>query len=400
MESVPLACRSRDSHLRATARRGRPPRGTVAAMRIALVTESFFPAVDGTTTTRQGGRRPARRRRPRGRWSWPRPGPDVLPRLPGRPDPAAGASSAAAGAGGARRRSAPDLVHVTSPGTLGRKALKHARRLGFPTLVVRAVARPELAADYWRAKVADRADHVLVTVAWMRRPARRARRRAGLWRPGVDTAAFTPAAARRPGCTTAGRGRARPTGRGSSSATSASLRKRHGVRRLAEVAAGARHPAGRRSATARSGAGSQDRLPGANFTGALADRRPGHRAADARRAGPPRRARRPAATRCARPPPAACRSWRPRAGGAIDVVRHLETGLLYDPAEPARPAPGGGHASSATGTARLLGVRGPRAVASPRTGGRPSTSWSTGTTPDARPPATAAACCTGLATGA
>ena len=52
----------------------------------------------------------------------------------------------------------------------------------------------------------------------------------------------------------------------------------------------------------------------------------------------------------------------PRAGGAADVVRHLETGLLYDPAHRARAGPTPSTRSPRTGSRALLGERA-RAVA-------------------------------------
>ena len=98
-------------------------------MRIALVSESFLPAVDGTTTTVKAV---ADRLIDAGH--------DVLlvAMVPGltsyrgsrvariRPDGL-----------GSRVRAAleefrPDLVHVTSPGRIGRKALKHSRADGRP----------------------------------------------------------------------------------------------------------------------------------------------------------------------------------------------------------------------------------------------------------------------------
>src|SRR6478735_3128920 len=144
-------------------------------MRIALVTETFFPAVDGTTTTVKA----------------------VLDRLvdlghevllvapgPGlttyrgcrvaRVRPLDKPASQVREALDAFR---PDLVHVTSPDTVGRKALKHARRLGVPTLVVQQSATlPDVASD-----------RLLVTSTWMLGTG------VELWAPGVDTAAFTPA---------------------------------------------------------------------------------------------------------------------------------------------------------------------------------------------------------------
>ena len=62
----------------------------------------------------------------------------------------------------------------------------------------------------------------------------------------------------------------------------------------------------------------------------------------------------------------------PRAGGAPDVVRSLESGLLYEPSEPHGLARAVAR-SRATGTGALLGARG-RELAVAATGGSPSTS--------------------------
>ena len=206
-----------------------------------------------------------------------------------------------------------------------------------------------------------------------------ARRRAaaGSGRRASTLAAFTPAAARRPGCTTAGPG---PGSRGGPRVVVGyvgSLRRRHGVRRLAERRPGARHPAGRRrrrtaarwlDATAARAPSS----PGPSSTGDLttALRLP-------RRAGAPGRATRPAATRCARPPRAACPWWRPRSGGAPDVVRHLETGPALRPA-PTRTACAARSPPWSADRHRAPARRArPRARAAARPGPTRSTSWST-----------------------
>lgn len=96
-------------------------------------------------------------------------------------------------------RHRPDLVHVASPGTLGRTALKHARALGIPTVVAQHAPLPGDAAgreaERFAATVLPRADAVVATCAWM---AERVRDLGAddptVWRPGVDTAAFSPAA--------------------------------------------------------------------------------------------------------------------------------------------------------------------------------------------------------------
>lgn len=277
-------------------------------MRIALVTETFFPAVDGTTTTVKA----------------------VLDRLV---DLGHEVLVIAPGPGlttyrgcriarvrpldkpGSQVREAidlfrPDLVHATSPGTVGRKALKHAARLGVPALVVeQSPTLPDVAAD-----------RLLVTSTWMLRGD------AQLWAPGVDTAAFTPAL--------------RDDwlhDRWSRSGTRVvvgyvgALRKHHGVRRLRALA----QVPGIRPVVIGDGPQRgwlQAHLPGAKFTGALNTGElaavlptldvlvhPGeqetccHALREAGASGVPVVA--------------------PRAGGALDVVRGLETGLFYDPGD-------------------------------------------------------------------
>lgn len=301
-------------------------------MRIALVTETFYPAVDGTTTTIKAiadrlidtghevcvvapgpglatyRRSPVVRIRP-----FDKPGSQVREAL---------------------ERLRPDLVHVTNPGRVGRKALKHAARMGIASVAVQAAPVHDVTADYWRAKVADRAGAVLVTAGWMREHVVErgaAPDRTALWLPGVDTATFSPtlrddwlhrswARAKSPGGPLVVVGFA------------GSLDKRHDVRRLAELA----EVPGIRPVII--GDGPQRdwlaaRLPGARFTGTLGTGdlatalasldvlvHPGesetccHALREAGASGVPVVA--------------------PRAGGARDVVRPLETGLLYDPREP------------------------------------------------------------------
>lgn len=87
----------------------------------------------------------------------------------------------------------PDVVHVTDPGPLGRRALAHARRRGIPTLVVQQQAVPAGSLDRWRLRVGARADRVVVTARWHADRLAEAGVLAETWLPGVDTAAFTPA---------------------------------------------------------------------------------------------------------------------------------------------------------------------------------------------------------------
>jgi phosphatidylinositol alpha 1,6-mannosyltransferase len=297
-------------------------------MRIALVTETFYPAIDGTTTTVKA----------------------VADRLVDTGHevlivaPAPGLTSyrgctvarirALDRPGGqvreALERFGPDLVHVTSPDAVGRKALKHAQRLGVPTLVVDQSPLMDVAADYWRTRVADRADAVLVTSRWMVDRLVEFDVPARLWTPGVDTAAFTPGLRDQWLHERWSRARSR-TGPLVVVGYVGSLRNRHDVRRLAALV---RVP-GIRPVVIGDGpqrSWLEKRLHGAKFTGELGTGdlaaalpsldlvvHPGehetccHALREAGASGVPVVA--------------------PRAGGAPDVVRHLETGLLYDPAD-------------------------------------------------------------------
>ncbi|UMG93329.1 glycosyltransferase [Nocardioides sp. TF02-7] len=226
---------------------------------------------------------------------------------------------------------APDLVHALSPRAVGRKALKHARRHGVPTLVVEQSPVLDLAADYWRAKVAERADTLLVTSRWMVARAADLGVDAELWTPGVDPVAFTPGLRDQWLHDSWARARS-AAGPRTVVGYVGSLHKRNGARRLAELA----EVAGTRLVVIGDGPERewlQRRLPDARFTGPLQTGdltvalptldllvHPGeqetccHALREAAASGVPVVA--------------------PRAGGATDVVRHLETGLLYDPADP------------------------------------------------------------------
>lgn len=299
-------------------------------MRIAIVTESFYPAVDGTTRTVKA----------------------VVDRLVDTGHevlvvaPAPGLASYRGcrvarirplESPGAQVREAleafsPDLVHVTSPGALGRKALKHAERLDLPSLVVQQSPVPALEADRWSRKVAARADHVVVSCRWMSgRLAELGVPDAPVWSPGVDGRAFSPTL--RDERVHLAWSRARSKGGPQVVVGYAgSLHKRHGVRRLVDVA---RVPGVRLVVI---GDGPQRgwlkrQLPGAKFlgpletgelTGALASLdvlvHPGERETcahvlrEAAASGVPVVA--------------------PAAGGNPDAVRTDRTGLLYDPADP------------------------------------------------------------------
>ena len=129
----------------------------------------------------------------------------------------------------------PDLVQAVSPRFVGRKALKHARRTGVPTLVVEQSPILDLAADYWRAKVADRADTLLVTAPWMVGRVAELGADATLWQPGVDPLAFTPTL-RDPWLHDSWSRARSKDGAQVVVGYVGSLHKRNGVRRLAELA--------------------------------------------------------------------------------------------------------------------------------------------------------------------
>lgn len=223
----------------------------------------------------------------------------------------------------------PDLVHVFTPGAVGAKALRQANRLDIPTVVTETSVRAEFAPPRWQEQVADRADRLTVTATWLRDRLDAAGLAAHLWTPGVDTDVFHP-------------DRRNPALRSTWTDGDLTqvvvgyvggLRKRHGVRRLAEVA---RVP-GTRLVVVGDGpqqAWLRSRLPASvRFTGELKPReaaaaiaslhllvQPGTRTTCAH-------ALREAAA-CGVPVVA------PRAGGALDVVEHLGTGFLFDPAIP------------------------------------------------------------------
>ena len=287
--------------------------------RIALVTEKFYPAVDGTTTTLKQvadhlidaghevlivapgpGLGTYRRSRVARIRPFDKPGRQVREAL---------------------EKFEPDLVHVTSPATLGRKALKHARRLGVPTLVV----------QHSIPLLAPRADLVVATSTFLAARLGELGIDGPVWEPGVDTRAFNPELRDQWLHDKWSRARSRD-GRQVVVGYAGSLHKRHGVRRLAELA----DVAGIRLVVI--GEGPQRvwlerHLPRAKFTGALTTGdlaaalasldllvHPGeeesccHALREAAATGLPVVA--------------------PRAGGAPAGGRARETGLLYDPESP------------------------------------------------------------------
>lgn len=225
----------------------------------------------------------------------------------------------------------PDLVHVCTPRTIGTRALKHAARLGVCTLVTEQSALLDVTADHWRRHVGDRADAVVVTSRWMVERLAELGTTVARWEPGVDGAAFTPGL--RDPWLHARWSRARSRGGELVSVGYVGgLRKRDGVRRLAGLAA----LPGVRPVVI--GAGPQRdwlaaRLPGAVLSGPLATGDLAVALASLDVLVHPG-----AHETCAHLLREAAASGLPvvaaRAGGAPDVVRHLETGLLHDPSDP------------------------------------------------------------------
>lgn len=298
-------------------------------MKVVLVTETFYPDTDGTTTTVKAV---ADRLIDTGhRVLIVAPGPGLatyrgcrVSRIRPHAKPGGQVREALEGFD-------PEVVHVADPGRVGRKALKHARGLGARTVTVQQSPLRGVSTDAWRTKVADRSDRVLVTARWMVDALAEIEVPAQLWAPGVDTDAFNPNLRDRWLHTSWSRARARGGPRVVVGYVG-SLRRRHGVRRLAGLA----DLPGVRPVLIGDGPQSDwlaERLPGAKLTGPLATGdltvalatldvlvHPGE-----------------SETCCHALREAAASEVpvvAPRAGGAPDVVRSLESGLLYDPGDP------------------------------------------------------------------
>jgi len=330
-----------------------PPRmGTVVHMRLALVTDTFYPATDGATTTVKAIADRLIETGHEVRFIAPGPG------LPSYNRSRVVRVSPIAKPGGQVREALadfdPDHVCVVNPGRLGRKALKHARALGLRSVAVQQSAVPDASAEQWRSRIADRADRLVVTARWMVERMAELDVEAELWLPGVDAAAFTPTL-RDPWLADKWSRAHRPEGRQVVVGYVGALAKRHGVRHLAAL----RSLPGVRPVIIGDGAQRgwlEQRLPDARFTGpltagdlatALASLdvlvHPGTQETCChalREAGA-----------------SALPTVAPRAGGAIGVVRHLETGLLYDPVDE-RGLADAVAAVAADPQRRLLGERG------------------------------------------
>jgi phosphatidylinositol alpha 1,6-mannosyltransferase len=161
----------------------------------------------------------------------------------------------------------PDLMHATSPDLFGRKALKQALLADLPTIVTEQSPVPSFLPGSYVEQVIGRAGRLLVTSVWAQRQLAERGILAHVWQPGADLVAF------RPGL------RDDKLHRHWSRADKidgprvvvgyvGGLHKRHGVRRLAELA----HHRDLRVVVI--GAGPQDgwlrdRLPDAKFLAPL-----------------------------------------------------------------------------------------------------------------------------------
>lgn len=221
----------------------------------------------------------------------------------------------------------PDVVLVITPGRMGRKALKHAKVMGIRTVAIEQHPVSDNELEHWRAKVAERSDLLLVTSQWMAQQLALAGIQAQVWTPGIDTDAFSPTLR-----DDHLHGKWSKAGTLVAVGFAGRLANRHDVRRLTELNA----VPGIRPIIVGDGPQQpwlRQRLPNAKFTGALHTGdlaialasldvlvHPGeretccHALREASASGVPIVA--------------------PRAGGALDVVRHLETGLLYEPGRP------------------------------------------------------------------
>ncbi|MEJ2867029.1 glycosyltransferase family 1 protein [Actinomycetospora sp. OC33-EN08] len=183
-------------------------------MRVAVVTESFLPQVNGVTNSVLQVIAHLRRRGHEGLVLAPGAGPDEVEGTPvirvpaldlalvdslpvGVPTPAVRATL---------EEFRPDVVHLASPFVLGARAITAARRLRVPTVAVYQTDVAGFAASYgvgltaraawrWTRRLHSRADRTLAPSAW----AVDALREHGIprvhrWGRGVDTVRFRPAA--------------------------------------------------------------------------------------------------------------------------------------------------------------------------------------------------------------
>ncbi|GGU08383.1 glycosyltransferase [Nocardioides albus] len=296
-------------------------------MKMALVTESFFPTIDGVTTTVKAIADRLIESGHEVRFIAPGPG------LPVYRNSRVVRVSPIAKTGRQVRSAlesfAPDVVVSFDPGPLGRKALSSPTAADATTLVVQQSLVPPKAALTWNTSIAAYADEIFVTSEWLRRLLAAIDVRAEIWEPGVDTAAFSPTLRDDWLHRRWAKAKSRPTplvvvG------YAGNLAKGHRVRRLAELTT----VPGIRLVII--GDGPQrgwlkQRIPQAKLTGPLGtgdmaialasldvlvhpgeEEGCGHILREAAASAVPVVA--------------------PRAGAAAELVHHMETGVLYDPA--------------------------------------------------------------------
>jgi phosphatidylinositol alpha 1,6-mannosyltransferase len=195
---------------------------TVRPVRVAVVTESFLPQVNGVTNSVLHVIAHLRRRGHEALVLAPGAGPDEVDGVPvirvpaldlavvdslpvGVPTPAVRATL---------EEYRPDVVHLASPFVLGARAITAARKLGAPTVAVYQTDVAGFAASYgvgltaraawrWTRRLHARADRTLAPSAWaVGALEAHGVPRVHRWGRGVDTARF------RPGCEHADGGRA------------------------------------------------------------------------------------------------------------------------------------------------------------------------------------------------
>jgi phosphatidylinositol alpha 1,6-mannosyltransferase len=318
-------------------------------MRVAIVTESFLPQVNGVTNTVRHMVDQLQRRGHEPLVIAPAPGlsdyrgvPVVRVRsmqLPGYRSFQLGLPDRAVERALAEHR--PDVVHLASPIMLGAIGLRAARRLGIPTVAVyqtdiagfaRHYGLPTLApVAKWVGRIHRRSDRTLA-------PSRSSLAQlealgvtdAHLWRRGVDLDLFDPDR-RRPELHTHWAGAGRPGGEKVVVGYVGRLAAEKQVRRLAEVA---RVP-GIRLVVIGDGPERpwlERHVPGATFTGQLCGLELAQAFASLDVFVHPGEAE----TFCQTVQESQASGVpviAPAAGGPVDLVQHGRTGLLYDPTE-------------------------------------------------------------------
>lgn len=226
-----------------------------------------------------------------------------------------------------------DSLIAVSPAKVGRKALKHARRLEVSTLVIQTQPVGPVDGETWSRTVAARADRFVVTAAWL---ADRCRILGApdpaLWVPGTDARGFSPTL--RDDYLHGSFARARAKGGPRVVVGHAGALKRSlGVRRLVDAA---RVPGGRLVVI---GEGKQKawlatQVADAKLTGHLADSELATALASLDILVQPS-----GVETCGHLLRAGMASGlavvAPAAGAAAEIVTDGDTGLLYDPADPA-----------------------------------------------------------------